>query len=153
MTFTFTLETLFGVLALAGIAVLVALFMALLKGYEILKQVKTVLIKNEGNINQSIESLSGIVHNIDGITASVNEEMEHIGGVLKNVEEITEGVNQEVKQIKGTIRSIEETVEYAAATAQSLTEDFVLPIGDLLSLLSVIKGLFVKEKKKGLFRK
>ena len=148
--FVITLEQIF---VLVGVAVAVLLVMTLLKVYEILKQVKTILLKNESNINQSLDSLPKVINNVDEITKGLNGEMKHIGGTIRNIEEITDGVNEEIKHLKGAVRNIEETVEYAAATAQSITEDVVLPIADILNLLSILKGVFVKEKKKGFFSK
>ncbi|MBM7616292.1 hypothetical protein [Alkaliphilus hydrothermalis] len=150
---TITMEHLQVVLVLVGIGVLGALLVVLLKVNDILKQAKSILVKNDGNINQSIESLPKVINNVEILSNSLNNEMVHVGGAIKNIEEITVGVNEEIKHLKGTVRNIEETVEYAAATAQTLTDDILLPIGDILNLLTILKGIFVKEKKKGIFRK
>lgn len=130
---TFTLGEIFiGILFLLGMALLIITFIAILKLIDILKQVNTIVAKNEGNINASLDSMPKVLHNVEEITAGLNEQMQHISG---------------------TVRSIEETVEYAASTAQVLTEDIVLPIGELLQIFGLLKGIFIKEKKKGLFRK
>jgi len=150
---TITMEHLQFVLTLVGIGVLGVLLVVLLKLNDILKQAKSILIKNDGHINQSIESLPRVINNVETITNSLNKEMVHVEGAIKNVEEITVGVNEEIKHLKGAVRNIEETVEHAAATAQTLTDDILLPIGDILNLLALLKGMFVKEKKKGIFRK
>lgn len=150
---TITMEHLQFVLVLVGIGVLGALLVVLLKVNDLLRQAKSILIKNDGNINKSIESLPRVIDNVETLTNSLNSEMVHVGGAIRNVEEITVGVNEEIKHLKGAVRNIEETVEYAAATAQTLTDDILLPMGDLLNLLAVLKGFFVKEKKKGIFGK
>lgn len=150
MEFTVSLEH---ILLLVGLAVAVLLVMTLVKVYEILKQLRQILLRNDANINQTLDSLPKVIHNVEEITKAVNGEMKHIDGTIKNVEEITGTVNEEIKHLKGAVRNIEETVEYAAATAQTITEDFVLPISDLMSIVSLIKSLFVKEKKKGFFSK
>lgn len=104
------------------------LFIALSRLNEILKQFKTILEKNDKNINESIETMPKL---------------------LSNLQEITNGVNQEMKHIQGAVKNIEETVSYAASTAQILSEDIVEPIRDLLEILALLKGVFFKEKKKG----
>ncbi len=114
--------------SILGVALIGFLFITLSRINEILKQFKMTLEKNDKNINDSIEALPKLLNNLEEITAGVNEEMKHI---------------------QGTVRSIEETVGYAASTAQLLTEDIVEPVRDLLEILSVIKGIFFKEKKKG----
>lgn len=125
-------QLLIGMLILIGIALGAVMINVVLKLNEILKQINMIVTKNEGNINDSIEAIPNILHNAEEITDSLNQQMQHVSG---------------------TVKSIEETVEYAASTAQVLTEDIVLPISELLHILSLLKGIFIKEKKKGLFRK
>ncbi|GAB6086636.1 hypothetical protein [Alkaliphilus crotonatoxidans] len=125
-------QLLIGFLMIAGIVLVVALINVVLKLNEILKQVNHIVVKNEANINASIDTIPKILHNAEEITDSFNEQMKHVSG---------------------TVKSIEETVEYAASTAQVLTEDVVLPISELFQIFSFLKGIFIKEKKKGLFRK
>ncbi|KAB3530491.1 hypothetical protein F8154_13765 [Alkaliphilus pronyensis] len=115
-------------LALIGFGITIVI---LLKLNDIIKQIKDMLAKNEKNINESLDSMPKILKNVDEITYKANEEMKHFQGAAKN---------------------IEETVGYAAATAQILSRDILEPIGDVLSLLGVLKGIFIKEKKKGLFK-
>ncbi|SCY65458.1 hypothetical protein [Alkaliphilus peptidifermentans] len=107
------------------------ILMVILKLNDVLKQVKDQLSRNEKNIDDSLRSLPKVLHNLEEITYMANEEMKHVHGAIKN---------------------IEETVGYAAATAQMVSEDIVEPIGDVLQLLSILRGIFVKEKKKGLFK-
>ena len=104
------------------------LFIALSRLNEILKQFKTILDKNDKNLNDSLETLPKL---------------------LNNLQEISGGINQEMKHIQGAVKNIEETVGYAAATAQLLSEDIVEPLSDILQALGLIKGIFFKEKKKG----
>ncbi len=125
-------QLLIGMLILIGIALGAVMINVVLKLNEILKQINMIVTKNEGNINDSIEAIPNILHNAEEITDSLNQQMQHVSG---------------------TVKSIEETVEYAASTAQVLTEDIVLPISELLHIFSLLKGIFIKEKKKGLFRK
>ena len=55
-------------LSVAGILVLVALFLTLLKVFKILKSVSEVLEKNREEIDSTISSLPEVMENVNGIT-------------------------------------------------------------------------------------
>lgn len=117
-------------LAIAGGGVLIMLFKTLMNINEIFNNINRMLQRNEGNIDDMLNSLPKILNNTEEITNSVNEEMQHVSGAIK---------------------AIEETVEYTASAAQVVTEDIVLPAKDLLEILALVKSIFVKDKKKGWF--
>lgn len=119
-------------LEVAGLAVLIVLFIAVIRLNEVLKRIKGILERNEKNIDDALSIMPKVLHNTNEITESINEEMKHV---------------------KGTIRNIEETVEYAVSTAQTLNDDIIVPVKEVLEILGLLKGIFIKEKKKGWFNK
>lgn len=132
-TITITLGQLFTILfALLGIALFIILFIMLSKVNETLKQIQTVMIKNEKNIDESLERIPKILH---------------------NVEEITDVVNEEVQQVKGIMKNVEETIEYTTSAAQEIGEDILEPIRDIIQLVSLVTELLPGKKKKRWFKK
>lgn len=132
-TITITLGQLFAfLLGILGIVLFVVICILLLKVKEILDQINKIIVKNEKNIDESIESLPKVLNNVEQISGVVNEEIKHLQGVVKN---------------------IEETVGYTAATAQGISEDILEPIGDLFQIISLITGILPIKKKKSWFKK
>lgn len=128
MEVTVNLSVLFGVIfGILGSVVCIALVSAIIKLNENLKQVKSILEKNDKNITEALETLPKVLHNLG---------------------EITGGVNQEMKHIQSTIQNIGETVELTATAAHTVNEDIINPISDLFAILNFLRGIFPKEKKK-----
>ncbi|SNR96620.1 protein of unknown function [Anaerovirgula multivorans] len=132
-TITISLGQLFTILfALLGIALFVILVTMLLKVNETLKQIRLMIAKNEKHIDETMERIPKVLHNVEEITGVVNEEIKHVQGVVKN---------------------IEETVEYTASAAQGISEDILEPIRDIFQILSLITELLPNKKKKTWFKK
>ncbi|ABR47477.1 hypothetical protein Amet_1271 [Alkaliphilus metalliredigens QYMF] len=119
------------IFSLLGVGLLIVLLMAVLRLNETLKGVRNTLEKNEKHIDEALERLPRVLHNVEQITYTANEEM---------------------KQVSEVIRHVEETTGHTASTAQVINEDIVLPIKEVLELLAVLRGVFFKEKKKGFLR-
>lgn len=132
MEVTITSDILWLIFALIGIGVLVLVIIAFIRLNETLNIIKGILTKNEKNIDDSLESMPKL---------------------LSNLEEITKEVNGDMKIIKEAFRNIDETAEYTASAMQVVSEDILDPIKDVLSIISVIRDVIGKPRKKGLFRK
>lgn len=118
--------------AIAGGGVLFVLFKALMNLNEILNSVNRLLQRNEKNIDDVLNTLPNILTNTDEITKNVNEEIQHVSGAIK---------------------AVEETIGHTASAAQAISEDIIIPARDLLEILSLVKSIFIKDKKKSWFNK
>ncbi|SET65877.1 hypothetical protein SAMN05660297_03060 [Natronincola peptidivorans] len=131
-TITITLGQLFTILfALLGIALFVVIFVLLHKLNESIKQIKQIITKNEKNIDETMERIPKVLHNVEEISGIVNEEIKHVQGVVKN---------------------IEDTVGYTASAAQGINEDILEPIRELFQVVSLVREMF-PSKKKNWFKK
>jgi len=131
MEITVTSDILWLLIGLVGLGVLVLAMIALIRINESLNIVKGMLLKNESNIDESLEN---------------------IPKVLANVEEISREINGEMKNIKEAFRNIDETAEYTASAMQFVNEDILYPIKDVLSIISIIRDTIARPKKKSIFR-
>lgn len=131
MEFTISSGVVWFIFALVSLGALVLVIIGLLRVNETLNILKGILHRNESNIDESLKSMPKI---------------------LNNVEEITKEINGEMKSIKEAFRNIDETTEYTASAMQIVSEDILEPIKDVLDIISVVKDVVGRPKKKGIFK-
>ncbi|QUH24618.1 hypothetical protein [Serpentinicella alkaliphila] len=131
MEFTISSSVVWFLFALVSLGALVLVIIGLLRVNETLNILKGILHRNESNIDESLKSMPKI---------------------LNNVEEITKEINGEMKSIKEAFRNIDETTEYTASAMQIVSEDILEPIKDVLDIISVVKDVVGRPKKKGIFK-
>lgn len=149
-------------LYLAGILVLVALFIALLNVVKILKGVSEIVEKNQGEIDHTIKTIPSIVDNANEISKSVSvistdakslvsdmkPEVEKIittvGGVTDTVNLVTRQVDDTSLKVSNTINNISDTIGDTARTvrlnADNAIDYFYIIKEVLLSLKEVFLG-------------
>ena len=120
-------ELLIALLALLGVGALVYLLLALIKINDALKNIQSVVYKNEKYIDESMERIPRVLENVEGITSHVNQSMEHVQSTVENVTEMT---------------------DYVTDVVHGINEEVVEPIKDLFKILLMIRSLFPGSKKK-----
>ncbi|SFH53464.1 hypothetical protein SAMN05192551_101405 [Tindallia magadiensis] len=120
-------ELLIVLIALLGVGALVYLLMALIKINDALKNIQTVVYKNEKHIDESLERIPRVLENVEGITAHVNQSMEHVQSTVENVTEMT---------------------DYVTDVVQGINEEVVEPVKDLFKILMMIQSIFSGNKNK-----
>jgi hypothetical protein len=73
--------------------------------------------------------------------------------ISKNLVEVTDTAKNELKSVESAIHSIGETIQYTAATAETVKNDILGNLKSILDIIELIKRLFFKDKKKEDFQK
>lgn len=102
------------------------------------------------NLNKSIKLMKNVIQTNK---ENIEETLKNMPLISKNLVEVTDTAKNELKSVESAIHSIGETIQYTAATAETVKNDILGNFKSILDIIELIKRLFFKDKKKEDFQK
>lgn len=97
------------------------------------------------NLNKSVKMLKNVIQTNK---ENIEETLKNMPLISGNLAEITDTAKNELKSVESAIHNIGETIQYTAATAETVKNDFLGNFKSILDIIELIKRLFSKDKKK-----
>jgi uncharacterized protein YoxC len=123
-------ELLIVLISILGLAVLAYLLILLSRVNGTLKNIQSIVNKNEKHIDETLERIPRVLENVEGITKNVDESMVYVQSTVENVSSMS---------------------DYVTDMVEGINEEVVEPLKEVFKLLLMIKTFFGGSKKKKWF--
>lgn len=141
---SFTVEgVLLALLAIAGIVCLVLLAKVLLSVSKTLKTMNTIVNDNQAHIDQTIQSLPGLMTKVDTSIDEANTALKEVNHLLITSEpallKTIDGVGDTVTNVSKLSTNVNDTVEYLAMSAVDTADSVSSKVSSAGSTFSYVK--------------